>query len=159
MRAPFQVLVFPYQMLGNEPRFLIGCRSDDGVWQAVSGGGEGNESKLQAAKRELLEETGLVGNNWQKLDSICSLPKVLYKGHQNWNNHQFVIPEYCFSVQVSSEPRLSNEHTELRWFSYEEASQLLKYDSNRNALWEAYERLKYAVNISGKTALQGKEGL
>ncbi|MEZ8326102.1 NUDIX hydrolase [Vibrio cyclitrophicus] len=48
--------------------------------------------------------------------------------------------------QVSNEPRPSNEHTELRWFCYQEACQLLEYDSNRIALWEAYERIKNEVN-------------
>ncbi|HBK7293957.1 TPA: NUDIX domain-containing protein, partial [Vibrio cholerae] len=53
MRAPFQVLVFPYQILEQQPRYLIGQRSDNGVWQAISGGGEDSESILEAAKREL----------------------------------------------------------------------------------------------------------
>ncbi|WP_077653784.1 NUDIX domain-containing protein [Salinivibrio kushneri] len=58
MRAPFQVLVFPYQILNEQPRYLIGKRSDNGVWQVISGGGEDSESFLEAAKRELKEETG-----------------------------------------------------------------------------------------------------
>lgn len=50
MRAPFQVLVFPYQMVNNEPCYLIARRSDNGIWQAISGGGEGNESIREAAE-------------------------------------------------------------------------------------------------------------
>lgn len=142
MRAPFQVLVLPYQMTDNVPRFLIALRSDNGVWQAISGGGEDSESLVEAAKRELAEETKLVGSNWQQLDSMCMLPKVFYSGHENWAGHQYVIPEYSFSVQVTSEPQLSNEHTEYRWCSYQEANKLLKYDSNRIALWETHERLR-----------------
>ncbi len=142
MRAPFQVLVFPYQILNDQPRFLIGQRSDNGVWQAISGGGEGSESFLEAAKRELKEEASLVGYNWQQLDSMCMLPKVYYAGHENWANHQFVVPEYSFSVQVSTEPQLSNEHTKFRWCSFHEASELLAYDSNKIALWEINQRLK-----------------
>ncbi len=141
MRAPFQVLVFPYQILNEQPRYLIGKRSDNGVWQAISGGGEDSESILEAAKRELKEETSLIGCDWQQLDSMCMLPKVHYAGHESWTNHQFVVPEYSFSVRVSTEPQLSNEHTKFRWCGFQEASELLKYDSNRIALWELNQRL------------------
>ena len=32
--------------------------------------------------------------------------------------------------------RLSHEHTKMEWLSYEDAKARLKWDSNRNALWE-----------------------
>ncbi|CDT88937.1 MutT/nudix family protein [Vibrio coralliirubri] len=134
MRAPFQVLVFPYQIVDTKPRFLIARRRDNGVWQAISGGGEDNESLLEAAKRELSEESQLVGDNWQLLDSMCMLPKVFYAGNHNWTEHSF-------SVKVTEDPELSSEHTDYRWCDYREASELLTYDSNRNALWEINERL------------------
>ncbi|UAY54750.1 NUDIX domain-containing protein [Arachidicoccus terrestris] len=35
-------------------------------WELPEGGGPLNEAALSAAKRELLEETGLVANNWQE---------------------------------------------------------------------------------------------
>ncbi|OOE48439.1 NUDIX pyrophosphatase, partial [Salinivibrio kushneri] len=34
------------------------------------------------------------------------------------------------------------EHTEFRWCGFKEASELLKYDSNKIALWELNQRLK-----------------
>lgn len=142
MRAPFQVLIIPYKHEGVETRFLLGRRNDNGVWQAISGGGEERESLLESAKRELLEETSLVGTNWQQLDSMCMLPKVYYTGHEHWINHSYVIPEYSFSVQVTGDPKLSPEHSEFRWCGALEANNLLDYDSNKIALWELCERLK-----------------
>ncbi len=54
MRAPFQVLIFPYKFEMAAPIFLIACRTDNGEWQVISGGGD-HESLLEAAKRELYE--------------------------------------------------------------------------------------------------------
>nr|MBF4359652.1 NUDIX pyrophosphatase [Vibrio anguillarum] len=73
---------------------------------------------------------------------MCMLPKVYYVDHENWANHRFVVPEYSFSVRVFAEPQLSNEHTNFRWCDFQEASELLKYDSNKIALWELEQRLK-----------------
>jgi len=36
-------------------------------WEIVAGGGEGKESALQSAKRELREETGLIAKKWISL--------------------------------------------------------------------------------------------
>jgi len=64
-----------------------------------------------------------------------------------------MIPEHCFAVDAGgSTITLSNEHTECRWLSYEQAFSLLKWDSNRTALWELNERLKSTPNqISHRT--------
>ncbi|GAB1262105.1 hypothetical protein NBRC116495_28120 [Aurantivibrio plasticivorans] len=40
------------------------------TWEIPEGGAELNEDPLEAAQRELLEETGLVANRWKKLMSI-----------------------------------------------------------------------------------------
>jgi len=34
-----------------------------------------------------------------------------------------------------------NEHSEFKWLNYHEAIELLKWDSNKVALWELYKRL------------------
>lgn len=55
----------------------------------------------------------------------------------------FVIKEYCFGVDVNGqEIVLNDEHPEYKWLSYEEAKKLLKWDSDKTALWELNERLK-----------------
>ena len=141
MRAPFQVIVFPYRLRNGDLEVLIGKRRDGNYWQAISGGGEAGETLLEAAVRELKEESALSGTNWVKLDSMCTLPKVLYSGHEEWVEISYVVPEHAFITQAKGQERISNEHCELRWCSTSEATNLLKYDSNRNALWELTERL------------------
>jgi dATP pyrophosphohydrolase len=141
MRAPFQIIVFPYRIINRNIEVLIGERSDAAYWQAVSGGGENSESLLEAAKRELAEETGLYGKDWLQLDSMCTLPKVYYSGHENWDEDLHVIPEYAFATRAYGELIISSEHTRLEWHRISTAQSMLKYDSNRNALWELCRRV------------------
>jgi len=141
MRAPFQVLVIPFRRLPAGPEFAVLKRSDTGDWQFIAGGGEDNETPKQAAVRETEEEVGIVGN-LLTLDSMSTVPRSSFAAAALWDPNLFVIPQYCFAIDVGAhEIVLSDEHTGCRWAAYEKASALLKWDSNRNALWELNERL------------------
>lgn len=62
MRAPYQVLIFPYII-------------NYGCWQGLAGDGEDDETPNESAKREAFVETGIVGDYpYIKLDSMSSLP-------------------------------------------------------------------------------------
>ena len=141
MRAPFQVIVLPYTIQNGELMVLIGKRADNDYWQTISGGGENDETPIEAAKRELVEETSLEGKDWFQLDSMCMLPKKYYLGHESWGKEIFVIPEYAFIAKCSKNETISDEHSELKWCSVSETESLLKYDSNKIALWETCQRL------------------
>lgn len=142
MRAPVQVLVLPYRWRGNAPEYLILKTRDGGYWQFAAGGGEIGETPLEAARRECREETGLEGELFQ-LDSLATVPRCHFLSADSWPEEIYVIPEYAFAVEVSGgEVRLSREHSAFRWVSYRRAARLLKWDSNRNALWELEERLR-----------------
>ena len=53
-----------------------------------------------------------------------------------------MIPEYCFAVEVEKNVvEISEEHTEYRWLQFSEARDLLRFNSNKIALWELNERL------------------
>ena len=144
-RAPFQVLVLPYRVSTKDNiYYAIFSRSDtDNCWQGIAGGGEGRETPTAAAKREALEEAGIKkSSKYLKLDSCSTLPVENVCGFK-WGPKVLVIPEYCFGVKVKKERvRLSREHTSLKWVRYPLAMKMLKWDSNRNALWELNHRLK-----------------
>lgn len=142
MRAPLQILVIPFRQTADGPEFAVLRRSDAGYWQFVAGGGEDTETPLQAAERETREEIGGAGD-LIKLDSYSTVPKDAFAVADQWGDDLYVVPQHCFAIHVADgELRLSAEHTESRWVPYEEAKALLKWDSNRNALWELNERLK-----------------
>lgn len=148
-RAPFQVLVFPYRILRNKKVLYAVFKrkaSTGGFWQGIAGGGEKKESPLQAARREALEEAGIPPNSeYIKLDSFAMIPVVDVCGFE-WGNNTLVIPEYCFGVKVENvQLQLSVEHEKYKWVSYNTAKKMLRWDSNKIALWELNYRIKKAL--------------
>ena len=145
MRAPLQVLVILYKKEKDEILYGIGLRSTRNIWQFVAGGGEDKETPIEAAVRELREETSI---NIKKedlivLDSKATIPVVNVTGTYTWGKDVFVVPEYVFAVNATNfQIKLSNEHTEFKWLKYDKAMDILTYDSNKTALWELNERLK-----------------
>lgn len=149
-RAPFQVLVFPYRVLaGGEIAYAVFRRGDDLAWQAIAGGGEDAEPPLEAAKREAWEEAGIPPENpYLALDSRATIPVIHFADFRD-RTDLHVIPEYPFAVPVSDGALLlSSEHTEFAWLSYAEAHAALRWDSNKNALWELDRRLRLSRNLT-----------
>jgi len=143
LRAPFQVLVIPFRHTGRGLEYCLLKRSDVDYWQFVAGGGEEGESALQAAERETSEEIGIVAfGRLLRLDSMSTVPKNCFAAAEEWGDDVYVIPEHSFAINVGNcEPSLSVEHTEYRWARYDDAQALLRWDSNKNGLWELHQRL------------------
>lgn len=114
------------------------------MWQFIAGGGEDRETPDEAAVREAKEEACIPsGLPWLRLDSRNTVPRSAYPGGKHWPADLYVVPEYCFAVDVTGhELQLSHEHTALEWLDYEQAQQRLTWHSNQNALWELRERLR-----------------
>lgn len=144
MRAPFQILAIPYRMGDGEPLYCVFHRSDLDQWQFIAGGGEDGETPTEAAKREALEESGVQSHQWVELKSLSYLPVTIIaesaRGH--WDRDLYVIPEYTFGFVCQQEMKLSLEHTQCLWLTYEEAMARLQWDSNRAALYELNCRIK-----------------
>ncbi len=144
-RAPFQVLVYPYRQSKNgQIEYALLRRSDQGFWQGIAGGGEDDETPLDAAMRETYEETGIPPTaEFLRLDTVEPIPVYHFSTSHIWGDHIYVIPQYTFGVATPNlQIVLSHEHTAYRWLFYEEAYELLRYDGNKTALWELDKRLK-----------------
>ncbi|MGH9042573.1 MAG: NUDIX hydrolase [Acidimicrobiia bacterium] len=152
-RAPFQVLVLPYHESSGDVVYALFRRTDTGYWQGVAGGGEDGESPLDAARRELAEETGIgIGARAEllALDSRATIPVVHVTGEFSFGADVLVIPEFSFGARCSSRTMaLSDEHSEYAWLPYDEALKALNWDSNRNALWELDHRLRHHPQAPG----------
>jgi dihydroneopterin triphosphate diphosphatase len=122
-RAPLQVLVLPFRV-GDSGRIEYAVFKRAGgrgaCWQGIAGWSRGGETAEQA-----------------------SVPAYLFRDRRPWGPDTYVIPQRAFGVRLSGhEIALSEEHTEYRWAAYEAAADLLRWDSNRTALWELNERLQ-----------------
>jgi len=143
MRAPFQVLILPFVKKGGVYYYAIFKRKDLNIWQFIAGGGEGDETPLEAAKREVHEEILFDKNlRFIRLASLTTIPAENIHG-LIWGKEIIMIPEFAFGVELPSKKiKLGNEHTKYLWVSCKEAIKKLKYDSNKSAIWELDYRLK-----------------
>ena len=83
------------------------------LWQGVAGKIEAGESAPEAAKRELLEETGLKPKHMFVADHVSRF----YEAHGDRIN---LVP--VFGIEVDSDQiTLSDEHCEYKWVTIEEA--------------------------------------
>jgi len=145
-RAKFQVLVIPYVIQDEQIKYCMFLRADMGIWQFVAGGGEDDETPIEAAKREANEEANIAyTNSFDMLDTCCSIPTEGFNeaDRHRWGEDCFVIPEYSFAVNVNgADIKLSHEHIKYEWLDYKSARELLKFDSNKTALSELNTRIK-----------------
>jgi dATP pyrophosphohydrolase len=144
-RAPFQVLVLPFRRpASGEIEFAILRRADDANWQGVAGGGAVGESVVEAARREAFEEAGVpAGTPLYALQTQDTVPVNCFAASVEWPPDTYVIPQHFFACDLTGTGIvLSGEHREVRWVTFDEAFRMLRYDSNKNALWELAERLR-----------------
>ena len=142
-RAPFQILVLPYRKAINVLGFAVLRRSDDSCWQGIAGGGEDDETPLEAARRETWEEAGLPNTcQFTPLSATCTIPVTFFQDDGAWDPALYVVPEHSFGVDCTGHAlTLSPEHDAAEWLSYAEAYARLTYVSNQTALWELNQRL------------------
>ena len=139
-RVPRQVLVY----LHRGGKFLLLLRTPElgGFWQGVTGAPDHGETDLDAAIREVREETGFdvartirpVGYRYE----IRPGPDSLYWSSLYEPGVEAVPEEVYLAEAGEGEPRLQPlEHIEFRWCSVDEALELLYYENNRVALARA----------------------
>ena len=120
----------------RDGRLLITRREDNGLWCLPGGGVDAGETWSEAAVREALEETGLeiaidgVLSAYADPDVVVCYP----------DGHRTQIFGVCFRAHaVVGEPGLSDEVTEVRWVTREEAAGLPFIPSARRLVPQAFQ--------------------
>ena len=118
---------------------LIMERADKvGYWQSVTGSLEGDETPLQAAIREVMEETGLDAKLYNLQDWQAS---NVYEIYPHWR-HRYAPgvvenTEHLFGLELPSALPIKlalNEHIRYEWVDWREAAQRVFSWTNVDAL-------------------------
>ena len=143
MRTPWEAGIFVYR----DDRVLVMHRTDDHYWHVVAGVVEHGEGIIDAARRELREESGLVGADLFDLGSPVIYPITpALRQHYDYPADLNAVTVYSFAAEAPSgwEPTLNEEHDEYRWTTVDEAVALLHWPETREAVRRLATRLKTA---------------
>jgi 8-oxo-dGTP pyrophosphatase MutT (NUDIX family) len=133
VRLPQEVFV----LVRRGDDFLVLHRSPEqgGYWHCVSGALEPGETFVEAAARELGEETGLVAVPVD-LDHHFEYDVEEWEPHYRPGGAHVVVESFSAEAPPGWEPELDWEHDEYRWCSVEEACALLYWPEPRELLRE-----------------------
>ncbi|HVM73476.1 MAG TPA: NUDIX domain-containing protein [Candidatus Paceibacterota bacterium] len=103
-------------------------KNSQGTWDMPGGRINPGTTLLENLARELMEETGLTMNSGPLLVAAQDIMK--------WSDRHVVRLTYRGTTE-DGEPRLSEEHTEYKWFTLEEIKKLEDLDSYFKILLDA----------------------
>ena len=117
----------------KEPRFLLLRRAPakGGGWQPVTGrvevaDGAGEAALLAAAAREVEEETGLA--------VVRVVDLGLASDFTGYDGHRYRERAFAAEVREDAHHRLSVEHDDAAWLTFDEALARLTWAENKEAL-------------------------
>ncbi len=125
-----EVCLFSFD--NKEPMYLLLRRSPSekiypDAWQIVTGSVEKRETAVNAAIREVKEETGFTPVKWWIVPHVNTFFSVA----SDTMNHTVV---FAAQVDAGSNPVLSDEHYQFEWFNIENAKHMCVWPGQIQAL-------------------------
>ena len=112
------------------------------TWDFPGGGFEDNESVIECAEREVLEETGYNA----KIENLIGL----YKGASNRENKETIVFVFSAAIDetVEQTKELEDDIIDVKFFSPEEIRELNLREENRNKILVKYQKGKtYSLDL------------
>ena len=117
---------------GDAVRFLLLKNAAHGHWDFPKGHIDPGEDEMQAARRETREECGI--DALEIVPGFCEV--IRYKVGANPKEVAYFLAE----AQAEG-VALSDEHTDWRWATLDEALHLVQFDNTRHLLIAAARRM------------------
>ena len=135
-KIPISILVIIYTK--NKDILLLKKNNDKDMWQSVTGSLNENEEPVEAAKREVFEETGLstknlIDCNKQYIFEIYEMWRHKYEDGVTHNTEHVFLLELENKVDIKID---SNEHTQYEWINRVKAAEKVFSHTNRQAIFD-----------------------
>lgn len=131
--------VIPIRYQADLAEVLL-VHQDNGYWSFPKGRVESDEDDLTAAKRELLEETGLEVKEW------LDYPPLTMAYEMEWQGEKYDKTVTLFMALVSDHPvRIqAGEIQDYGWFPFASAQTKIEFPNAKQVLEEVERRLRPA---------------
>lgn len=124
-------------ILFNKDKYLL-LHYSAGHWGYVKGNVEKTEEPIDTARRELFEETGI--RSFFLVKDFQEKEEYFYK-KEGKTVHKEVL--YFLAETQEEQVTLSQEHTDYKWLSFQEAMNLLSFPQAKELLKKAEEFKRY----------------
>ena len=125
--------VVVYCLKEGEPQFLLLRSSRDGFWGLPKGGVDAGETDGQAARRELMEETGI-----EDYKPDTGFERTIRYTFSRVGELVNKTARYFLARVNSRQASISSEHSESGWFTLEQAKEKIAFENLYNVVVEAY---------------------
>jgi dihydroneopterin triphosphate diphosphatase len=125
------ISTYVFSELHGRPVFLLLLRAPHllhaNTWQAVHGMIEPNETAVEAARREMVEETGLEPQRF----FLTDLVETFYSEH---TDAVHLVPAFAAFVSGAPGAMVSEEHTAYDWCDLDDAVSRFVFPSQQQAV-------------------------